>query len=104
LVVDTNVLISALLIRTSLPAHLIVLWREGCFDLLSSPEQLNELTRVTRYPKLRERLSPRLAGRLINELRELAVVVTNCRTSLFVPIRTIIICWQWSKPARRTFW
>jgi uncharacterized protein len=77
LVVDTNVLISALLIRTSLPAHLIVPWREGCFDLLSSPEQLNELTRVTRYPKLRERLSPRLAGRLINELRELAVVVTK---------------------------
>jgi uncharacterized protein len=33
LVVDTNVLISALLAATSLPAHLIVLWREGRFDL-----------------------------------------------------------------------
>lgn len=36
LVIATNVLISALLISTSLPAHLIVLWREGRFDLLTS--------------------------------------------------------------------
>lgn len=76
-VVDTNVLISALLIETSLPARLIVLWREGRFDLLTSAEQLAELRRVTRYPKIRERLSPALAGRLINELRGLAESVPN---------------------------
>jgi predicted nucleic acid-binding protein len=29
LVVDTNILISALLVDASLPAHLIGLWREG---------------------------------------------------------------------------
>jgi len=75
LVVDTNVLVSALLAEASLPAHLIVLWREGRFDLLTSAEQLDELMRVTRYPKIRERLSPALAGRLINELRDIAVVV-----------------------------
>ena len=57
LVVDTNILISALLAGTSLPAHLIVLWREGRFDLLTSAEQLDELMRVTRYPKIRERLA-----------------------------------------------
>ena len=77
LVVDTNILISALLAGTSLPAHLITLWREGRFDLLTSAEQLDELMRVTRYPKIRERLTPALAGRLINELREVAVVVAN---------------------------
>jgi uncharacterized protein len=60
---------------TSLPAHLIVLWREGHFDLLTSADQLDELMRVTRYPKIRERLAPALAGRLINELRDIAVVV-----------------------------
>jgi hypothetical protein len=68
LVVDTNILISALLAGTSLPAHLITLWREVRFDLLTSAEQLDELMRVTRYPKIRERLTPALAGRL-NELR-----------------------------------
>ncbi|MCB8878557.1 putative toxin-antitoxin system toxin component, PIN family [Acidisoma silvae] len=76
LVVDTNILISALLAGTSLPAHLIVLWREGRFDLLTSADQLDELMRVTRYPKIRERLSPAVAGRLINEIRDLAVLLT----------------------------
>lgn len=33
--------------------------------------------RVTRYPKIRARLAPALAGRLINELRDLAIPVTN---------------------------
>ena len=75
LVIDTNVLVSALLSGTSLPAHLIVLWREGRFDLLTSAEQLDELMRVTRYPKIRERLSPAVAGRLINELRDIATVI-----------------------------
>ena len=31
--------------------------------------------RVTRYPKIRERLSPIIAGRLINEIRDLAVML-----------------------------
>ena len=77
LVIDTNVLISALLAESSLPAHLIVLWRQGRFDLLTSAGQLDELRRVTRYPKIRERLASALAGRLINELRDLAVVVDD---------------------------
>lgn len=45
--------------------------------LLTSQEQLDELARVTRYPKIRERLSPALAGRLVNELRDVAVMVTD---------------------------
>ncbi len=77
LVIDTNILISALLAGSTLPAHLILLWREGRFDLLTSPEQLDELMRVTRYPKIRERLPPALAGRLINEIRHLAILLTE---------------------------
>jgi putative PIN family toxin of toxin-antitoxin system len=77
LVADTNVLISALLAETSLPAHLVTLWRNGRFELLTAAEQLDELRRVTRYPKIRERLPPALAGRLINELRDLATVVAD---------------------------
>ena len=80
LVIDSNVLISALLSEKSLPAHLMVLWREGRFDLLTSAVQLDELMRVTRYPKIRERLAPALAGRLINELRDIAVSVKNLPT------------------------
>jgi putative PIN family toxin of toxin-antitoxin system len=77
LVVDTDVLISALLVQNSLPAQLITLWQEGRFDLLTAADQLDELRRVTRYPKIRERLTPALAGRLVNELREVAILVQD---------------------------
>ena len=77
LVIDTNVLVSALFSSTSLPAHLIELWRQGLFDLLTSADQLDELMRVTRYPRIRDRLTPALAGRLINELRDLATVLKD---------------------------
>ena len=85
LILDTNVLISALLAGTSLPAHLVVLWREGQFDLLTSSEQLDELMRVTRYPKIRERLNPPLAGRLINEIRDLAILLVDLPTVFVSP-------------------
>lgn len=77
LVIDTNILVSALLVERSLPAHLIELWRGGRFDLLTAAAQLDELRRVTRYPKLRERLTPALAGRLVNELRRVAIVLPS---------------------------
>ena len=77
LVVDTNLLVSALLAGASLPAHLVTLWRAGRFDLLTSAEQLDEIARVTRYPHIRARLSPALAGRLVNDIRELAVMLDH---------------------------
>jgi len=85
LVVDTNVLISALLVEASLPAQLIALWRDGRFDLLTSATQVDELMRVTRYPKIRQRLAPALAGRLINELRDIAVVLKDLPTVTICP-------------------
>ena len=75
LVIDTNVLLSALLSATSPPAQLLTLWRNGKFDLLTSPEQIDEIKHVTRYPKIRSRLNPALAGRLVNRLRDLAIVI-----------------------------
>jgi len=41
--------------------------------------------RVTRYPRIRERLVPALASRLINEIRDLAVTVTNLPTVTLSP-------------------
>src|SRR6202045_309314 len=103
LVIDTNVLISALLAEKSLPAHLIVLWREGRFDLLTSADQLDELMRVTRYPRIRERLASQLAGRLINELRDIAGVVKNLPVVTFLPIPLTTTCWQRPPQVRRIF-
>lgn len=69
-------LISALLVEHSLPAQLVLHWRRGSFSLLTASPQLDELMQVTRYPKISSRIKPALAGgRLINDLRELAVLV-----------------------------
>jgi len=76
LVIDTNVLLSALLSPASSPtARLLALWRNRKFDLLTHAEQIDEVARVTRYPKIRIRLAPPLAGRLVNQLRDLATVI-----------------------------
>lgn len=77
LVIDTNVLISALLARSSLPAHIVALWRERWFDLLTSAEQMEELVRVTRCPRVRDRLTPAVAGRLVNEVRDVAILISD---------------------------
>ncbi len=79
--IDTNILISALLAATSLPAHLVTIWRGGAFDLLTAPDQVDELIRVTRYPKIRERLTPALAGRLINDMRNITIMMPDPPTA-----------------------
>ena len=56
-------------------AQLLALWRSRRFDLLTSAEQIDEIARVTRYPKIRDRISPALAGRLVNRFRDLALMV-----------------------------
>jgi len=72
LVLDTNVLVSALLGTGSLPAQLLALWPRGRYQLLTTDLQLEELRRVTRYPQIRKRLRPAHAGELVNALYELA--------------------------------
>jgi hypothetical protein len=74
-VVDTNVLVSALLAPTSPPATLVGLGRSGRFVLLCAREKIEEFARVARYPKLRARLTLALAGKLVHELRDLAEAV-----------------------------
>ncbi len=81
MVLDTNVLISALLVESSLPAQLVAHWRRGRFVLLTTALQLDEVRRVTRYPKIRTRLKPVLAGRLVNDLREITVLVETLPTT-----------------------
>jgi len=73
-VVDTNVLIAALLVDGAAP-RLLTAWRRGAFDLLTCELQLQEVRAVTRRPQVRALLKPALAGELVNRLRDLAVWV-----------------------------
>ena len=54
-VLDTNILISALISSPSPSAQLLALWRRRKFDLLTSAQQLEEFSRATRYPRVRTR-------------------------------------------------
>ena len=76
-VLDTNILLSALINRHGTPAQLIAAWREHRYELLTSSEQLIELGSVARRPVLRARIIPSTVGRLIRDLRKLAEVLTR---------------------------
>ena len=69
-VLDTNILVSALLIEVGYPAAM-----EGHFTLLTCSEQLDELRIVLRRPAVAARIKPYKAGRLVNELKQLAETV-----------------------------
>jgi uncharacterized protein len=71
-VLDTNILVSALLIQTGNPAAIYRAWREGHFTLLTCTEHLDELLATLRKPTIAERIKPYKAGGLVNELKKLA--------------------------------
>jgi uncharacterized protein len=76
-VLDTNVLISAILVRASPSAQVITLWRGRKFDVLTAAQQIEEFSRATRYPQVRSRITPALAGALLNRVRDRAIVIEN---------------------------
>ena len=71
-ILDTNVLVSALLVPSGVPGTIYRAWREGGFTLLVSEAQMNELRRTLAKPTLAARIRPHNAGRLVNNLRRLA--------------------------------
>jgi putative PIN family toxin of toxin-antitoxin system len=74
-VLDTNVLLSALIRIDSKPYKLVHAWLDGRFELISSDAQLEELRRASRYPQLRRYFEPAEIGWLINRIRERAFLV-----------------------------
>jgi len=71
-VLDTNILISALMIQTGYPAAIYRAWQERQFTLLTCAEHLDELRATLRKPAIAERIKPYRAGGLVNEMKKLA--------------------------------
>jgi len=71
-VLDTGILIAALITKDTPPDRIYQAWRKRRFELVTSQWQLDEFRRVSRYPKLRKYLKPIEAGNLINGLRHQA--------------------------------
>lgn len=77
LILDTNVLVAALLAPSGPPHQLFEAFLGDRYTLVSSHLQLEELSRVTRYPAIRSRIHPAQAGRMVNALRALSVLLEN---------------------------
>ncbi|MEN8801872.1 MAG: putative toxin-antitoxin system toxin component, PIN family [Thiogranum sp.] len=79
-VLDTGILIAALITKNTPPDLIYQAWRKKKFELITSEWQLSEFRRVSRYPKLRKYLIPAEAGNMINGLRYQALVLTDLPT------------------------
>lgn len=70
-VLDTNILISALIVQGGHPAPSRA-WIEGGFTLLTCDDQLTEMRETLRKSALAARIRPHDAGRLMNDLKHFA--------------------------------
>ena len=88
-VLDTNVLISALLGSRrqppSPPARILAAWRAGRFEVVTSVAQLDEIKRVLSYQKIRARLNEALANALIEDFFNVALVMADVPEVLASP-------------------
>jgi uncharacterized protein len=80
LVIDTNMWISALIKRASPAGELITLIEEGKHHIVVSDEQFVEFRRVSRYAKMHGLFFPSEAGQLVNNFRDLGIMVTKLPT------------------------
>ncbi len=76
-ILDTNILISALITQNTYPDRLYQAWRDGQFELLCCEQQLEELRTVTRRPAVNQLIRSSEAGHLVNSIRGLATMVTR---------------------------
>jgi len=79
-VLDTGILIAALITTDTPPALIYQAWRKKRFELITTDWQLDEFRRVSRYSKLRRLLKPVEAGNLVNGLRHQATVLETLPT------------------------
>jgi len=71
-VLDTNILVSALISPVGYPAAIYDAWEDGKFTLLTCAEHLDELRATLRKPRVAELIKPHKAGRLVNQIKKLA--------------------------------
>src|SRR5271165_2077995 len=92
-VLDTNILVSALISPAGHPAAIYNAWEDGKFTLLTCAEHLDELRATLQKPGVADLIKPYKAGRLVNQIRRLAEDVGALPRVRRLPIRQTISCW-----------
>ena len=80
-VLDTNVLLSALISPHGPPDVIYRAWRAARFEVVTSVAQLDELRRASRYPKFKAVLQPYRVGTMVNNLQR-AVLLEHLPTGI----------------------
>lgn len=75
-ILDTNVLLGALISPQGPPDVIFRAWRASRFELVTSAAQLDEVRRVSRYPKLKAILPAHRIGTMVNNLYRAIVLDT----------------------------
>lgn len=73
-VLDSNVLFSALISPHGAPDAIYRAWRAARFQVVTSQLQLDEIRRASRYPKLQAILQPARVGTMVNNLQRAVVL------------------------------
>jgi len=73
-ILDSNILLSALISPHGTPAEIYDAWQEARFMLVTCTEQLDEIRKASRYPKLRAILKPHLVGKMLNSMQRATVL------------------------------
>jgi putative PIN family toxin of toxin-antitoxin system len=81
-VLDTNVIVSAMLSAHGAPARIINRWEAGRFDVVTSQALIGELERVLTYPRVRRYLkfSEQEIDAFLNRLSAAAVAIEPPQT------------------------
>lgn len=73
-ILDTNVLLGALISPHGAPDLIYRAWRAAKFELVTSTTQLDELRRASRYPKLKNILPAHRVGTMVNNMQRALVL------------------------------
>jgi putative PIN family toxin of toxin-antitoxin system len=76
-VLDTGILIAALITASTPPDQVYQAWRKKRFTLITSVWQLGEFHRASRYERVKRFLRPAEAGNLVNGLKHHATVLKD---------------------------
>ena len=71
-VLDTNIVVSAIIAPAGKPAAIVDAWLDGKFTLLTCAAHVDELRSTLQKPRVAELVKPHKAGRLVNQIKRFA--------------------------------
>ena len=71
-VLDTNILVSAMITSAGKPAAIVNSWLDGKFTLLTCAAHVDELRSTLQKPRVAELIKPHKAGRVVDQIKKLA--------------------------------